>query len=610
MDDSVTWNYDKPVYDQQRGRWYYEGRRSDGSRVRKYPPVDDGQAAQHDPRNSYQVTPRNDASALEAGMQAMSIQPVGSYEGDAQHYTTVQPGGSSPAGPSQGQTWSERRPSVYGTAGSTTTAAPVTGAQQAGPDLYSLSPDTSPQGTRADVHYQDSHAQRTYESESSGGPGHQQYDGAVREQSAPSYPGPGGSPYDQQTAPRTNFYGALGGNQAYGDGSSVSSSTLMDSTFTDTRTQDRSRKHKHGSKTKGKSRAEADPYGGGGGEGKSLAYNVPQLSSDRSSQGDYYQNYSHYGSGGGQPYGTGSYSGQGGYGVQGGHAPSQVSRFGTSPTATTQSAPRSFPDISVEATVGSTDGDLQSLTRDMYEQGGGGGGPSIGYRGSTYQAAAGDDLAPPKSHSKTTKSDVIRGIPANSEYLDGRYRVEPSMRFEPGNVFKVMWSEPKGGTIPGGGSRFSDTLLQDHMSGVWTGFRRFIVIRNGEGHCSCVPILTYGKLGCLKNGVKPHHHGIVFEKGQQPVRLPNEPALRFDPICMEMNPGEHISEESRVNYSKLVTVEHNVKVLFVGRILYDDWHIVQQAVDECWDAKKSHPGGASGHGHGHRSGHRKRSKGS
>lgn len=41
------------------------------------------------------MTPRNDASALAAGMQAMSIQPVGSYEGDAQHYTTVQPGGFS-----------------------------------------------------------------------------------------------------------------------------------------------------------------------------------------------------------------------------------------------------------------------------------------------------------------------------------------------------------------------------------------------------------------------------------------------------------------------------------------------------------------------------------
>ncbi|KAG6355869.1 hypothetical protein INS49_015253 [Diaporthe citri] len=597
MDDSVTWNYDKPVYDQQRGRWYYEGRRSDGSRVRKYPPVDDGQAAQHDPRTSYQVTPRNDASALAAGMQAMSIQPVGSYEGDSQHYTTVQPGGSSPAAPSQGQTWSERRPSVYGTAGPTTTAAPAVGAQQVGPDLYSQSPDTSPQGTRADAHYQDSHTQRTYESESSGGPGHQQqYDGVMREQSAPSYPGPGTSPYDQQTAPRNNFYGALGGNQLYGDGYSVSSSTLMDSTFTDTRAQDRSRKHKHGSKAKGKGRAEADPYGGGGGGGGEVhkAITTKTIPTMVPAAGN---------------HGTGSYAGQGGYGGQGGQAPIQASRFGTSPTGT---APRSFPDISVDATVGSTDGDLQSLTRGMYEQGGGGGGPSAGYRGSTYQTAAGDDLASPKSHSKSTKSDVIRGIPANSEYLDGRYRVEPSMRFEPGNVFKVMWSEPKGGTIPGGGSRFSDTLLQDHMSGVWTGFRRFIVIRNGEGHCSCVPILTYGKLGCLKNGVKPHHHGIVFEKGQQPVRLPNEPVLRFEPICMEMNPGEHISEESRVNYSKLVTVEHNVKVLFVGRILYDDWPIVQQAVDDCWDAKKSHPGGTgtSGHGHSHRSGHRKRSKGS
>lgn len=42
------------------------------------------------------MTPRNDASALAAGMQAMSIQPpVGSYDGDSQHYTTVQPGGYS-----------------------------------------------------------------------------------------------------------------------------------------------------------------------------------------------------------------------------------------------------------------------------------------------------------------------------------------------------------------------------------------------------------------------------------------------------------------------------------------------------------------------------------
>lgn len=88
---------------------------SDGSRVRKYPPVDDGQAAQHDQRSSYQVTPRNDASALAAGVQALSIQPVGSYEGDAQHYTTVQPGGYSTGTHSSLQASTEPRVDQHGT---------------------------------------------------------------------------------------------------------------------------------------------------------------------------------------------------------------------------------------------------------------------------------------------------------------------------------------------------------------------------------------------------------------------------------------------------------------------------------------------------------------
>lgn len=232
----------------------------------------------------------------------------------------------------------------------------------------------------------------------------------------------------------------------------------MDSTFTDTRTQDRSRKHKHGSKSKGKGRAEADPYGGGGvgGEGKSLAYNVPQLSSDRSSQGDYYQNYSHYGSGGEQPYGTGSYVVQGGYGGQGGHAPSQgkslyvmisgshtywsihkyrdsapvplahntlpreaspispLKQLSAAPTGTSIHSAGTCTSKEAEAE------DHRQVVSDEAQV-------LLAYwlinnltdRGSTYQAAAGDALSPPKSHSKSTKSDVIRGIPANSEYLDG-----------------------------------------------------------------------------------------------------------------------------------------------------------------------------------------------
>lgn len=97
---------------------------------------------------------------------------------------------------------------------------------------------------------------------------------------------------------------------------------LVDSNFADSRSQDRSRKHKHSGKSKGKGRADTDPYGGTG-DGKSLAYNVPPPSSDRAPQGDYYQNYSHYGSTTGQSYRSNSYTGQSDYGGQGGYTPSQ-----------------------------------------------------------------------------------------------------------------------------------------------------------------------------------------------------------------------------------------------------------------------------------------------
>ncbi|ROV92685.1 hypothetical protein VSDG_06558 [Cytospora chrysosperma] len=152
-------------------------------------------------------------------------------------------------------------------------------------------------------------------------------------------------------------------------------------------------------------------------------------------------------------------------------------------------------------------------------------------------------------------------------------------------VFKVMWTEPLGEKTPiGGGSVITEVALQDHKNNVWTGFRRFIVVGNDEGHCTCVPILTYGNQGCQKRGVKPHKHGIVYEQGTVASELPNEPKLGFQPICMQMTAAnEHISHNSRVNYSKLVSVEHNVKVFFIGRISYDDWPTVQRAVDKCWE---------------------------
>jgi hypothetical protein len=112
-------------------------------------------------------------------------------------------------------------------------------------------------------------------------------------------------------------------------------------------------------------------------------------------------------------------------------------------------------------------------------------------------------------------------------------------------------------------------------------------VANDEGHCTCVPILTYIRQGCKKKGVKPAKHGIIHELGTRPRPLDGEPKLGFKPIRLEIKAtGERLARESRVNYSKLVTVEHNVKVFFIGNIQSDDFdNIVPYAVDRCWQEK-------------------------
>lgn len=75
----------------------------------------------------------------------------------------------------------------------------------------------------------------------------------------------------------------------------------------------------------------------------------------------------------------------------------------------------------------------------------------------------------------------------------------------------------------------------------------------------------------------------------RPVLLANEPELGYDPVRLQItDPSEKISKESRVNYAKLTTVEHNVKVLFVGRVVPEDLPIAKDAVDSCWRKKTHH----------------------
>ncbi|KAK4032583.1 hypothetical protein C8A01DRAFT_20339 [Parachaetomium inaequale] len=116
-----------------------------------------------------------------------------------------------------------------------------------------------------------------------------------------------------------------------------------------------------------------------------------------------------------------------------------------------------------------------------------------------------------------------------------------------------------------------------------------VVIAKDESHSTCVQvsIRTYGGRGLLAEGLNPHKHGIIHEVGTNPRRLDGEPAAGYPPVRAAIFHQDKVMPvESRVDYSKLVRVEHNVPVLIMGEVVQEDFDDVSLAVDECWLHKR------------------------
>ncbi|KAL6863229.1 hypothetical protein ACO1O0_003474 [Amphichorda felina] len=167
------------------------------------------------------------------------------------------------------------------------------------------------------------------------------------------------------------------------------------------------------------------------------------------------------------------------------------------------------------------------------------------------------------------------------------YQVQPTQEFRPGRIFKIYWSEPKGKkatTISNGQDAYQLGEL------TYSGFRRFIVIATDHGHSTCIPILTYEGRACAKSGVKPHKHGIIHDERRKPKTVPGEPNLGYQAVRARIYEGtETLAKESRVNYSKSSTIEHNLPIWFIGEVVPEDWRIVKRAYDKCWE-KMNHGG--------------------
>ncbi|KAH8668515.1 hypothetical protein BX600DRAFT_258241 [Xylariales sp. PMI_506] len=215
-------------------------------------------------------------------------------------------------------------------------------------------------------------------------------------------------------------------------------------------------------------------------------------------------------------------------------------------------------------------------------------------------------LPPPGTYQKgssrknkaTTANSLLESMYGNENWA--MFQVENSWRYEFGAVFKVLFAEPMGQSQLSKHNK--DPVMDADISEInrttervgndvfYYGVRRFIVIDGpgGNGNSICVPIATYGRQGCLKKGIKTATHGIIYSK--TPMALRGEGEFGVQPVRLvfdvELEGVEKLAKESRINYSKHVTIEHNARVCFIGYIDPEDRAAFADGVDRLWEQRR------------------------
>ncbi|KAE9369934.1 hypothetical protein N431DRAFT_305378, partial [Stipitochalara longipes BDJ] len=246
--------------------------------------------------------------------------------------------------------------------------------------------------------------------------------------------------------------------------------------------------------------------------------------------------------------------------------------YGSNPAAQTQPYPEQTPTQSSQSYIDSSGSYTQrSSYSDEPPYATYSGNPSGSYVQPTAHGASAS--APPLSCLIRTRDPST-----DREAFDPHYKVHGDWAFKWGRIFKVLWSEPRALTQESDDSGTGSITVRKVAGGkeVVAQVRRFVIIKPMEGHCVCLPILTYSGQGLNKRGVHADHHAIIYS-GKKPVafRGEKEKGLQMRSIKVTPdNPRHKLDDASRLNYAKTYTVEYNVKVWFIGKVSSDsEWQI-------------------------------------
>jgi len=165
----------------------------------------------------------------------------------------------------------------------------------------------------------------------------------------------------------------------------------------------------------------------------------------------------------------------------------------------------------------------------------------------------------------------IRGTEEDRESLDLGYskRLDAKKFFVVGRVFALLWHEGAGEGRPGKGSSAPEGR---HGQRAFSHIRRMVVVRERWGYCICIPINTYRGQGVMKHGLSTAErqaHSIIHANDTAPYAREEERVfLVKKPIAIKMASKEQgLDRMSRINFGKPSTVEWNVNVLDIGRVV-------------------------------------------
>ncbi|KAH9206761.1 hypothetical protein DL95DRAFT_528272 [Leptodontidium sp. 2 PMI_412] len=238
------------------------------------------------------------------------------------------------------------------------------------------------------------------------------------------------------------------------------------------------------------------------------------------------------------------------------------------PPPIVQSTPRSRETDPAQVDVRDSSDAVPEITGRLQSTslGGSKSGSSRSRQGKSTDKVPTSDAAPPKNETPVVHfngpnyTKITTRSPDKNHEKDRNFKVHGSEYFEFGKVFKVLWSEP----IGSGGTVITVANQQGFQK-----VRRFVVIDKRRGHSICLPILTYGGQATLKSGAHGEDHAAVYSnhhKKSGPTVLEKE-RMTKKPIKIDIRLGsEKLDPLSRLNYAKVYTVEHNVKVNFIGQV--------------------------------------------